>query len=80
LYYKEGNFYTVPALAWKIVDTIGAGDAVLAITSPLSYVNVAPEMIAFIGNCAGALAVQYLGNKEVIEPADLIKLIQSFLK
>jgi len=80
LYYSKGSLYRVPALAWKIVDTIGAGDAVLALTSPLTYLNVHPEIVAFVGNCAGSLAVQYLGNKETIQPSDMIKLIQSFMK
>jgi len=80
LYYSRGNYYKVPALSWKVVDTIGAGDAVLALTSPMSYLDIEPEITAFVGNCAGALAVQYLGNKESVEYADLVKLIQSFMK
>lgn len=80
LYYSNGSFYRIPALSWKVVDTIGAGDAVLALTSPLTYLDVNPEIVAFVGNCAGALAVQYIGNKETIDPADLVKLIQSFMK
>jgi bifunctional ADP-heptose synthase (sugar kinase/adenylyltransferase) len=83
-YYNErggdGNFYKVPVASWKVVDTIGAGDAVLAITSPLSYLGYDSQLIAFVGNCAGALAVQYLGNKESIEPASLKKLIEVLMK
>ena len=83
-YHNDGannkNFYKVPVASWKVIDTIGAGDAVLAITSPLSYLKVAPELVAFIGNCTGALAVQYLGNKESIEPAHLKKLIEVLMK
>lgn len=80
LYYYKGDFYRLPAVAWKVVDTIGAGDAVLAITSPLSYLNLPPEMVGFIGNCTGALAIQYLGNKESINSAHLRKLIEALMK
>jgi len=80
LYCNNGTFYRVPVASWKVVDTIGAGDAVLAVTSPLTYLNLDGEMIAFIGNCAGALAVQYLGNKESIDPAHLRKLIETLMK
>ncbi|MDI6735207.1 MAG: PfkB family carbohydrate kinase [bacterium] len=80
LYCCHGTFYRVPVASWKVVDTIGAGDAVLAITSPLTYLNLDPELVAFIGNCAGALAVQYLGNKESIDPAHLKKLIETLMK
>ena len=80
LIYSHGKFSRAPALSWKVIDTIGAGDAVLALTSPLTFLDVDPEIVAFIGNCAGALAVQYLGNKETIDYGDLTKLIQSFLK
>ncbi|OGS22565.1 MAG: hypothetical protein A2252_03030 [Elusimicrobia bacterium RIFOXYA2_FULL_39_19] len=80
LYYKKGKFHRVPAFSWKVIDTIGAGDAVLALTSPLTFLDTDPEIVSFIGNCAGALAVQYLGNKETIDYGDLTKLIQSFMK
>lgn len=80
LYCNENVFYKVPIASWKVVDTIGAGDAVLAITSPLTYLGIDPELIAFAGNCAGALAVQYLGNKESIDPAQLKKLIETLMK
>ncbi|MDI6703322.1 MAG: PfkB family carbohydrate kinase [bacterium] len=80
LYCNNGTFYRIPVASWKVVDTIGAGDAVLAITSPLTYLNLDPELIAFIGNCAGALAVQYLGNKESVDPASLTKLIEVLMK
>jgi bifunctional ADP-heptose synthase (sugar kinase/adenylyltransferase) len=76
----NGTFYKVPVASWKVIDTIGAGDAVLAITSPLNYLNLDPQMIAFIGNCAGALAVQYLGNKESVEPISLKKFIELLMR
>ena len=40
-------------LATRIVDRTGAGDALFALTSPCAYAGMAPEILAFVGNCAG---------------------------
>jgi bifunctional ADP-heptose synthase (sugar kinase/adenylyltransferase) len=54
---------SVPALAIKMVDRIGAGDALLALTSPLVHLGVPLEQVAFLGNVAGAEACATMGNK-----------------
>ena len=38
------------------------------------------EVIGFIGNCVGALAVQIVGNRESVEPTALFKFITTLLK
>ncbi len=78
-YYQDGQFYHSPALSDGVVDTVGAGDAVLSITSLLACKNVSPEMIPFIGNCAGALASQTMGNKEPINPNELGGLAKKWI-
>ena len=70
-YYQDGEFYYSPAFADEIVDVVGAGDAVFAITSLLASKGVAPGIIPFLGNCAGALAIKTMGNKESIDPDEL---------
>lgn len=63
----KGEYIEVPSFAQNIVDRIGAGDAFFAITS-LAAVQEAPaEIIGFIGNCVGALAVEIVGNKKSID-------------
>ena len=70
----------VPVLSTKIVDRVGAGDAFFAVTSPCAYRNFNDEAIGFIGNCAGALAVNTICNKEPVSPVVLYKFISSLLK
>ena len=72
--------FEAPALATRIVDRTGAGDALFAITAPCAYNAVAPEVLAFIGNCVGAMAVEIVCNREPIDPVGLYKFIQTVLK
>jgi len=77
---NSGKYHYTPAFADKIVDKIGAGDAVLSITSLLAYIQVPPEVIGFVGNCVGALAVRYSGNKESVKKKELYKFMEELLK
>jgi len=76
IYYQDKKTYQVPVFNSKPVDTVGAGDAVLSISSLLAYKNTNPEIIPFVGNAVGYLATQYLGNKESIN----YKLLSKTLK
>ena len=62
------------------VDTIGAGDAVLGITSLLNCKKVEPEILAFLGNIFGALATKYLGHSFSIKKKDVLKAVTYSLK
>lgn len=68
-----------PILSNEVVDTIGAGDAFLAITSLLARLGSSPEELAFVGNSVGAMAVRILGNKSFIEKTPLLKYIKTLL-
>lgn len=70
----------VPAFATSVVDRVGAGDAVLAITSLFAYFGAPAELIGFIGNVVGAEAVGIMGNKQFIEKVSLMKHISHLLK
>lgn len=74
------SFFEAPVLSQKIVDTTGAGDAFLAITAPCVAKGIPMDLIPFIGNAVGALAVGYLGNRSSIEAASLFKFITALLK
>ena len=81
LAYRAGNgFSTVPIFSDGVIDTVGAGDAFLAITSLTALAGQPTDVIGFIGNAVGALAVRIVGNKESIEPTALFKFIQTLLK
>ena len=79
-YRHEEGMADVPVFTNEVVDSIGAGDAYLAVTAPCVAAGLPAEVIGFIGNCVGALAVQIVGNKESVEPTALFKFITTLLK
>jgi bifunctional ADP-heptose synthase (sugar kinase/adenylyltransferase) len=79
-YSKDEGFVEAPALAHQVVDRVGTGDAVLALTS-LCVAQQAPmEIVGFIGNVVGAQAVATLGNRNSVEPVPLFKHIKALLE
>ncbi|HAZ07868.1 MAG TPA: cytidyltransferase [Elusimicrobia bacterium] len=69
-----------PALATRIIDRTGAGDALFAVTSPCVYRGFAPDLLGLVANCVGAMAVEIVGNRESVEPTGLYRFIQTLLK
>jgi len=80
IYYQDGKTYFVPIFSKHVVDSLGAGDAVLAVTSMLAQKNTSPRLIPFIGNVVGSLAVKTMGNKEPIDPVDVFTFIKYIMK
>lgn len=80
LLWQGGSFYTAPAMALSVKDSVGAGDAVLSITALLEYSGCNPAFIPLIGNCTGAIAVTIIGNEHPVYKKDLTKFISHFLK
>lgn len=74
------KFYQSPVLGGEVVDTVGAGDAFLSLAAPCAAKGFDPELIGFIGNTVGALAVKIIGNKESVEPLALFRFITTLLK
>lgn len=71
---------SVPALAGQVVDRVGAGDAVLAITAALTLLEAPWEIIGFIGNIGGGQLVGELGNRVSINRTSLHKAIAALMK
>ena len=76
----EREYAIIPAVAKKVVDRVGAGDALLAITSLAAAQNVPFEVLGFIGNVVGAEAVEMIGNEKAIDKLKVKKHIVSLLK
>jgi len=77
---SEEGFVDVPTFSSEIVDTVGAGDAYLSVTSVLTAMKQPSEIIGFLGNTTGALAVRIVGNKESVEFSSLSKFVRTLLK
>ncbi len=77
---RDGSAVEVPAFAQKVLDRIGAGDAFLSVTSLAAKLGAPPEILGFIGNVVGALAVGIVGNQKSIERASVEKFITSLMK
>lgn len=70
----------IPAFTKTVVDTIGAGDAFLAVTSPLAAVVDDMELVGIVGNAAGAMKVGIVGHRKSVERVELTKFIVALLK
>jgi rfaE bifunctional protein kinase chain/domain/rfaE bifunctional protein nucleotidyltransferase chain/domain len=79
-YRKEEGFSECPAFAIKVIDRIGAGDAVLSITTLGVAAKLPSELIGFLGNLAGAQAVTIVGNSASISRVSLLKSAEALLK
>jgi len=79
-YASEDSFFDTPVFSKEVIDRIGAGDAYLAITSPCVASGNPMDVVGFIGNAVGALAVRIVCNKSSVEPVPLFKFITALLK
>jgi len=80
IYDGKSNYSNCPAFAVKVVDRVGAGDALLALTSLCATKKIPGEVIGFLGNLAGAQAVMIIGNRSAIDRVQLLKSVESLLK
>ena len=74
-----GNTAKVPALATKVVDKVGAGDAVLAISSMLASISAPVKVIGFLANVIAAHEVSQLGHQTSLSFSDLKKHTKAIL-
>lgn len=70
----------IPPFSSNVIDTMGAGDAFLAITAPLAKAADSMEIVGFVGNAVGALKVAQWGHRQPIEKTALLGYISSLLK
>lgn len=75
----NGHLKSCPAFTLKVKDTIGAGDAFFALASLAVAAGASMEMGTFMGNIAGALAANIVGNKESIEKVNVLKYASTLL-
>ncbi len=79
--YLNSRTLSVPALiSEKVLDTIGAGDVFLVITSLLHFVKSNQLTSNLIGNVAAALKVDILGHSKSINSSNFYAVLNHILK
>ncbi len=77
MYCGDSNYSSsVPAFGTKIVDPVGAGDAVLAALALCMAAKAPSQITNLICSAFGALACEIVGNRESISKASVIKFIR----
>ena len=79
-YSKNDGFLQVPAVATRVVDRIGAGDAVFSVASLCASQGAPSEITGFIGSVAGAEAVATIANRDPIQRVPFFRNIETMLK
>ncbi len=77
---RVNGFVKVPSLTMHTIDRVGAGDALLSVAAMAATHGAAPELLGFLGNVYGALAVGTIGNDKAISKNAARKFINSLLK
>jgi len=72
---EKNKFHQCPAYAIKVVDKIGAGDAMLALLSCCLRIGFDADLSLFIGSLAAAQSVETIGNSI---PVNKVQLLKSF--
>ena len=77
---EDGSRWEIPAFSREVVDRVGAGDAYFSLTAPCVAAGMPLDVVGFLGNAAGALAVKIVGNRTPVEPAALAAFVRALLK
>ena len=80
IYSLKNGLAHVPSLTRKIVDRVGAGDALFSIAAPCAFLSFDQTLTAFLGNIAAALKIQTIGNKNPLDFKEMTKFITRLLK
>ncbi len=68
-----------PALSLTVKDTVGAGDAFYAVAGLFAAVGAPIEVSTFLGNAAGALGANIVGNKDSVEKVNVLKFVNTIM-
>jgi rfaE bifunctional protein nucleotidyltransferase chain/domain len=81
LTYERGEIVrSIPAFQSNVIDTMGAGDAVLAIAAPLVAAGAPLDLVGFIGNVVGAQKVEILGHRRSVDRVSVMKALHALLR
>ena len=77
---EKNKYHHCPAFAAKIVDKIGAGDAMLALLSCSIKTGFDANLALFMGSLAAAQSVESIGNSIPVSKVQLLKTFNYALK
>ena len=73
----DGAFERQAAMTTQVTDSIGAGDAFLAVTAPFSAAGLSMKEMVRIGNAAGAIKCGIIGHRSSVTKEALIEFIRA---
>jgi sugar/nucleoside kinase (ribokinase family) len=76
---SSGESASTPALASKVVDKVGAGDSVLAISSMLAFLGAPKEIIGLLSSVVAAFEVSQLGHQQSMSIVSMKKYVNGML-
>ena len=80
LSFEENKIVSCPTFSTHILDRIGAGDTLHAITSLCFVIGIPLDLTLFIGNLAASEMVSSIGTGKKINKNKLLKSIESLFK
>lgn len=75
----NGEIVECPAVTLNVKDTVGAGDAFFAVSGMFAAMEAPIEVGTLLGNIAGALGANIVGNKEAIEKVNVLKYANTLM-
>lgn len=69
-----------PAFSAGGIDTMGAGDAVMAVTAPLIAAGLDLDAAALVGNVVGAIKVGIVGHRRHVGREEIVRTVEALLK
>lgn len=76
----ETSVATAPAFATKVIDRVGAGDALFAAIAVFLAAGASSRLAALAGNLAGAASIAAMGNQVAIDSVSMRRHLGALLK
>lgn len=73
---QDGEVVRVPSMGGIVVDRVGAGDALLSLTTLACHLNLDLESIGLIANLAANINLGYLGNTNSLDKPEVTKRLK----
>lgn len=76
---ENDEIFECPAFILTVKDTVGAGDAFYSIAGLYTAAGASIELGTFMGNIAGALGANIVGNREAVEKVNILKYASTLM-